>query len=194
LLSPDLQQIIAHIHTAALEYDESVKHVPGAPAPTFLIDGPSGSGKTTLSNEIESQWKSAVKLQVVHMDDLYPGWDGLGLGALHVLRMLQERSRGEDTHWQRYDWDAKSLREWHSVDAREPLLIEGCGSTPAGAQELSQVRLWVDAPEAVRKERALSRKGENFAEHWTQWDEQFEDYCVVHNPQARATLEVLSSE
>lgn len=194
MLSPDLQQIIAHIHSTALEYDESVKHKRRAPAPTFLIDGPSGSGKTTLSNEIEAHWNSAVKLQVVHMDDLYPGWDGLGSGAVHVLGMLQERSRGEDTHWQRYDWDTQELREWHSVDARVPLLIEGCGSSPRGTQELSQVRLWVDAPEALRKERALSRTGENFAEHWTQWDEQFAEYCVVHNPQGSATLQVLSSE
>ena len=194
MLSTDLEQILAHIHTAALAYDESVKHVPGAPAPTFLIDGPSGAGKTTLANEIESQWNSPGKLQVVHMDDLYPGWDGLGSGAVQALRMLQERSRGEDSRWQRYDWEKQVLREWHSVDAREPLLIEGCGSSPAGAKELSQVRLWVEAPEALRKERALSRTGENFAEHWTQWDEQFAEYCFVHTPQARATLQVLSSE
>lgn len=194
MFSPHLEQIIAHIHDTALAYNESVKHVRKAPAPTFLIDGPSGSGKTTLANQIEAHWNSAVKLQVVHMDDLYPGWSGLGRGSLEALRMLQERSRGEDTHWQRFDWVTESLAEWHSVDAREPLVIEGCGSSPTGAQELAQVRLWLDAPEALRKKRALSRTGENFAEHWSEWDEQFAAYCQVHNPQASATLEVLSSE
>lgn len=194
MFSPDLEKIIAHIHDTAMAYNESVKHVRKAPAPTFLIDGPSGSGKTTLANQIEAHWNSAVKLQVVHMDDLYPGWSGLGRGSLEALRMLQERSRGEDTHWRRYDWATESLAEWHSVDAREPLVIEGCGSSPTGAQELAQVRLWLDAPEALRKERALSRTGDNFAEHWSEWDEQFAAYCQVHNPQAGATLEVLSSE
>ena len=81
MLSPDLSQITAHIHERALAYDDVVKHDRRAPAPTFLIDGPSGSGKTTLAAEIEQHWNSAVKLQVVHMDDLYPGWDGLAEGA-----------------------------------------------------------------------------------------------------------------
>lgn len=194
MLSPDLAHIMAHIHSTSLAYNESVKHVRTAPAPTFLIDGPSGSGKTTLAQQIEAHWNSAVKLQVIHMDDLYPGWHGLGRGSMHALRMLQDRSRGEDTHWQRYDWTSGSLAEWHSIDAREPLLIEGCGSSPTGAHELSQVRLWLDAPLAIRKQRALSRNGENFAEHWIEWDKQFTEYCLVHNPQASATLEVLSSE
>ncbi|MDH6532731.1 uridine kinase [Aurantimicrobium minutum] len=194
MLSPDFEHIISHMHDTASAYLEAVKLVPGAPAPTFLIDGPSGSGKTTLARQIELRWNTEEKLQVVHMDDLYPGWDGLGRGSMQALRMLQERSRGEDTRWQRYDWESDSMSEWHSVEARVPLLIEGCGSSPKGAEELSQVRLWLDAPAAIRKERALSRTEENFAEHWTQWDEQFAEYCVVHNPQAVATRVVLSSE
>lgn len=177
-----------------LAYDETVKHSKGAPAPTFLIDGPSGSGKTTLAAEIEKHWNSAVKLQVVHMDDLYPGWDGLADGTATAMKMLTERAEGKDTHWQRYDWNLGSFTEWHSVDCLEPLLIEGCGSLFSGSEELSQVRIWLDAETQLRRERALSRTGENFEQHWTQWDAQFENFVSVHNPRALATLEVFSSE
>lgn len=194
MLSPDVEQIIAHIYTLSTSYNEGVKHSHGAPAPTFLIDGPSGSGKTTLAGEIERHWNSAVKLQVIHMDDLYPGWNGLAEGVLIAARMLRERAAGQDTHWQQYDWAAGKLTNWHSVDAREPLLIEGCGSTPQGAQNGSQVRLWLDAETELRRERALSRVGDNFAEHWSDWDAQFSEYVRIHNPQSVATLEVLSSE
>lgn len=194
MLSPDLTQITAHIHERALTYDDAVKHDRRAPAPTFLIDGPSGSGKTTLAAEIEQHWNSAVKLQVVHMDDLYPGWDGLAEGAAKALAMLTERATGADTHWQRYDWKTGSFAEWHSVDSLEPLLIEGCGSMSQESQSLSQVRIWLDAETELRRERALSRVGENFAEHWTQWDAQFENFVSLHNPRAIATLEVSASE
>jgi uridine kinase len=194
LLSPDLAQITAHIQQRALEYDAAVKHDRHAPAPTFLIDGPSGSGKTTLAAEIEKHWNSAVKLQVVHMDDLYPGWDGLAAGSATAAAMLTERAQGKDTHWQRYDWATEAFAEWHSVDSLEPLLIEGCGTLFAGSEKLSQVRIWLDADTELRRERALSRVGENFAEHWTQWDAQFENFIAVHNPRSLATLEVLASE
>ena len=194
MLSPDFTQITAHIQKLALAYDESVKHTKHAPAPTFLIDGPSGSGKTTLASEIEKHWNSAVKLQVVHMDDLYPGWDGLAEGTATAHKMLTERAEGKDTHWQRYDWNAEAFQEWHSVDSLEPLLIEGCGSMFAGSEKLSQVRIWLDAETELRRERALSRVGENFAEHWTQWDAQFENFVSIHNPRTLATLEVFASE
>lgn len=194
MLSPDIATIIAHLHQHALAYDEAIKHNRHAPAPTFLIDGPSGSGKTTLASEIEKHWNSAVKLQVVHMDDLYPGWDGLEQGTQKAMDMLSERSTGADTHWQRYDWTTEKFAEWHSVDAREPLLIEGCGSIAQGCQALSQVRVWLDADSELRRERALSRAGENFAEHWTQWDAQYVNFVSLHNPRALATLEVLASE
>lgn len=194
MLSPDLAQITAHIHERALAYDEAVKHNRHAPAPTFLIDGPSGSGKTTLAAQIEQHWNSAVKLQVVHMDDIYPGWDGLAGGTQTALAMLRERATGTDTHWQRYDWATEKFAEWHSIDAREPLLIEGCGSMMSGSESLSQVRIWLDAETELRRERALSRAGENFAEHWTQWDAQFENFVSLHNPQSLATLEVSASE
>lgn len=194
MLSPDFTQITAHIQKLALAYDEAVKHTKHAPAPTFLIDGPSGSGKTTLASEIEKHWNSAVKLQVVHMDDLYPGWDGLADGTATARKMLSERSEGKDTHWQRYDWNAGAFQDWHSVDSLEPLLIEGCGSMFAGSEQLSQVRIWLDAETELRRERALSRTGENFADHWTQWDAQFENFVSVHNPRTLATLEVFASE
>ena len=194
MLSPDLAQITAHIHERALAYDDENKHNSHAPAPTFLIDGPSGSGKTTLAAQIEQHWNSAVKLQVIHMDDIYPGWDGLTEGTQTALAMLRERAAGADTHWQRYDWATEKFAEWHSVDAREPLLIEGCGSMMSGSDSLSQVRIWLDAETELRRERALSRAGENFAEHWTQWDAQFENFVSLHNPQSLATLEVSASE
>lgn len=191
LLSDKEIAVINHIHSTGSEYTQSVSHVRKAPAPTFLIDGPSGAGKTTLSNVIETKWNSAVKLQVIHMDDIYPGWDGLAEASAVVLRMLTERSEGEDTHWQRYDWHKKELAEWHSVDAGEPLLIEGCGSMPLGVERYSQARIWCDASVEERKTRALSRGDEDFESHWDQWEELYSEFVLVNAPERIATIKLL---
>ena len=51
-----------------------------APAgvPVVTIDGYSGSGKSTLAAALERQLEG---WQILHLDDWYPGWDGLAEGA-----------------------------------------------------------------------------------------------------------------
>ena len=70
------------------------------------VDGPAGSGKTTLADALRRREPTAV---VVHMDDLFEGWDGLptvGAQLTTLLPPLAERFRpdlivsqhGCDTH------------------------------------------------------------------------------------------------
>lgn len=183
MLSPDLELIMSHLREQAF-----------SPAPTFVIDGPSGSGKTTLAAEIEQQWGRTTPLQVIHMDDLYPGWSGLAQGAHTAEELMRERALGKDVPWQRYDWGREEFTETFVVLAHLPLLVEGCGSLSSGVEDLTQARLWLGADDELRRERALSRAGENFAEHWNEWDAQFEHFVALHNPQSHATLEVSASE
>lgn len=130
------------------------------------IDGPSGSGKTTLAEEV----RQALDCPVVHMDDLFPGWDGLaeapGLLTEQVLRPL---AQGTDAGYRRWDWTASCWGERVEV-ARTPLLVvEGCASTVRPAAEFIAVRVWVEAARAVRMARGLARDGEAYRPHWQRW-------------------------
>jgi uridine kinase len=46
-----------------------------------LVDGPSGSGKSTLADALVRDGDPAALLppgaQLLRLDDVYPGWDGL---------------------------------------------------------------------------------------------------------------------
>lgn len=156
-------------------------------APTVLIDGPSGSGKTTLAELISRSWPTTQELYVLHMDDLYPGWDGLHEAASMVSSILSLRSHGESAMWQRYDWPSGHIAEWHEISPEFPLLIEGCGSISSGAELISDVRIWCDAPVAIRQQRALSRGGENFDQHWDSWERKYLDFQRLHRPENIAT-------
>ncbi len=62
----------------------------------IALDGPSGAGKTTLARGVELALEPVAPVAVVHMDHLYPGWDGLarGPGAAHHAGAGAARPRG----------------------------------------------------------------------------------------------------
>ncbi len=59
----------------------------------IALDGPSGAGKTTLARGVELALEPVAPVAVVHMDHLYPGWDGLARGpGLLTTRRCWSRS------------------------------------------------------------------------------------------------------
>jgi pantothenate kinase-related protein Tda10 len=56
----------------------------------LCIDGPAGSGKTTLAGEVAAEAMAEMSVAVVHLDDVYPGWDGLAEGVRGASAELRE--------------------------------------------------------------------------------------------------------
>lgn len=125
------------------------------------VDGPAGSGKTSLASDLDSP--------VVHMDDLYPGWDGLPAVGVHVLGLLEPLSRDEPGRYRRYDWRAGEYAEEHVVEPAPLLVLEGVGSGGLAWSAWITTLVWVEAPYEVRMRRGLDRDGEAFAPHWERW-------------------------
>ena len=52
------------------------------PAPVIIaIDGRSGTGKTTLAIELAARLRNHHKVALFHLEDIYPGWNGLTAGV-----------------------------------------------------------------------------------------------------------------
>ena len=66
----------------------------------MLIDGRSGTGKTTLGEALATE----LGAQLVHLDDVYPGWDGLSAAASAVV----EDVLGAPSGYRRWDWDPRN--------------------------------------------------------------------------------------
>jgi uridine kinase len=161
--------------------------------PVILIDGPSGAGKSTLADALVVAWPTEEAPQLVRLDDIYPGWKGLDAAAVHLTeRVLRPRHNGAPSAWQRYDWAAGEAAEWNPVSASRPLIVEGCGALAAANATLSDIRVWLDADDGVRKRRALARDGDAFAAHWDQWQREWDAYCNRETPERWSTIRLFS--
>ncbi len=159
--------------------------------PVVLIDGQSGAGKSRLAAALVRQWPSAGRVQLVALDSIYPGWDGLGSGV-EIARqdILVPHARGLMGVWRRHDWETDAPAEAHAVDPSLPLIVEGSGIITAHTRRLCDLAVWVDAPAEARKRRALERDGDTYRPHWDRWAAQEHAHILANEPERRATLVV----
>lgn len=134
------------------------------------IDGPACAGKSTLAALTATLLDDAP---VVAMDDLYPGWDGLADGVQVVVeKVLGPVSRGERAWFVRYDWVSKTHAETMIVPDHHYLVVEGVGSSVGAAARYADIRIWVDAPEEIRRTRGENRTEGGFDGQWQRWADQ----------------------
>lgn len=139
----------------------------GAPAsplavPVVTIDGYSGSGKSTLAAALA---RLLPGWQVLHLDDWYPGWDGLAQGAEVARRIAADLREGRASSYVTWDWETNTSGLAVEVPLA-PTIIEGCGAWDADAD----LSVWIADPgEAERRRRALARDGATYAPHWQRW-------------------------
>lgn len=142
-----------------------------------LIDGRSGSGKTELARAMVTDWKGA---QLVRLDDLYPGWDGLATGSAAVPTILSTH------HWRAWDWATNRPGDRHELDPTRPIVVEGVGAISVASVPFADYAIWVELDPETRKVRALDRDGDAYAPYWDRWAAQEVDFIERENPQALA--------
>lgn len=162
---------------------------PCGPVTVVAIDGPSGSGKTTLAKGVSE----ALGAPVVHMDHIFPGWDGLAdaVGLL-VTQVLEPLARGERAAYRIWDWATDEWGGTAQVPETDLLVIEGCASSVGPAGEYAAVRVWLEAPLEERMRRGLARDGEAFRPHWERWAAQEAELFTRDGTREKAHL-VLST-
>ncbi|MGV9801564.1 hypothetical protein ACWDTP_26300 [Mycobacterium sp. NPDC003449] len=166
--------------------DDLVRRLTSTAATTVLIDGRSGSGKSTLAGQLCRNWSGS---ELVRLDDIYPGWDGLRWATEHTrAALLQPRAEGRPGRWRRWDWTNRIPGTWQVVEPTTRLVVEGVGILTASSRSLADLAVWVDADDADRKRRALRRDGESYAPHWDRWAVQEDEFIRTHEPRRHADL------
>lgn len=150
------------------------------------VDGPSGSGKTTLGRRLAA---AAGGAPLVHMDDLYPGWDGLEEAVPRLVgQVLEPLAAGRPARWRRWDWTAHRYAEEHEVPAAPLVVVEGVGSGARACAAHLSLLVWVEVPQPVRLARGLARDGEAYRPHWERWARQEQAHFAREGTRERADV------
>ncbi|MEV7630933.1 hypothetical protein AB0N64_00840 [Microbacterium sp. NPDC089318] len=171
---------------------EAIRAV-SASNPVVVIDGRSGAGKSSLAARVARAWPLTTPVQLLALDSVYPGWNGLERGAeIAHESVLRPHGRGLIGIWRRWDWEREEEAEAHAVDPALGLVVEGCGALTPASAALADVTVWVDGPRDSRRRRALERDGDGFRSHWDMWAAQEDAHIARHEPQRLAQLSIVT--
>jgi uridine kinase len=92
-----------------------------------------------------------------------------GSGPVLHEQVLAPLSEGRSGSYRRYDWHREEHAESRAVPVTDVLVVEGVGSWRREHAGLVTVLVWVEAPAAVRLERAVRRDGAHLAPHLLRW-------------------------
>lgn len=171
-MDTELNELVSAIRTAAPDRRAVV-----------LIDGRSGAGKTVLAEALAPR----LDAQLVSLDDLYPGWEGLEAGsdAVHET-VLRDRAPG----WTRWDWAAARTAEWHPLDPDRAIVVEGCGALSRANRTLATFGIWIDLDAAERRRRSNDRDHGRFDRYWQPWAQQEDAFIAREHPRELADLRI----
>ena len=175
---------------ARVRYDELVETIqsrlPACGSTTVVaVDGPSGSGKSDLADRLARRLGSPI----LRVDELVPGWHGLAAMPPVVAReLLEPLAAGEVATVRRWNWVDDRPGELLDVLPSPFLVLDGCGSGSRVIRPYLSLLLWVDAPEEIRRARAMARDGEVYAPWWDVWAAQERELFAAEQTKAAADL------
>lgn len=155
------------------------------------LDGRSGSGKTTLAQQLRHELEAGGHtVSVVHLEELYPGWDGLAATPALARKWVLEPLRvGAPARFRRWDWNRDEFAdEWWPVPAADVVVVEGVGALSPDLRPYLDVSIWLSLDAAERYERAMRRDGDLYRPHWQRWAAQEDEYLREENPAGFADL------
>jgi len=126
----------------------------------LAIDGVAGSGKTTLASRLCGDLKSC---QVVHMDDLYEGWnDPLSqrLTAKVIRELLEPFNQQIPIRYQKFDWILNRFDKFEDLKTSNILILEGVGSGQREFRKYLSKTIWVEYDPSQGFDRVIARDGE----------------------------------
>jgi uridine kinase len=149
------------------------------------IDGLGGAGKTTLAKKFAQELYGAP---IIQTDD-FASWENpLNWWPRLLEQVLEPLSRNQPGRYQRYDWDSRTLAEWHEVPVTKYLLIEGVSASRNAFQPFLAFSIWVETPREERLRRGLERDGEDARSLWDEWMTEEDKYVSLEQPARRADI------
>ncbi|MEI7722347.1 MAG: hypothetical protein WCI86_01325 [Actinomycetota bacterium] len=156
--------------------------------PIIAIDGPAGAGKTTLAHEIYLALSLKMSVTVIHMDDLYDGWDNaLGADLSAILKYLvNQHQKSSSAQIKRYNWSTSSFGESENIEPADLLILEGVGSGDKSLQDDLAALIWIDIDPEIGVMRVIDRDGYQVEDEMKKWLGTQQEYFSQHSTREKA--------
>ena len=156
--------------------------------PVIAIDGPAGAGKTTLAHEIFLALSPKMSVNVIHMDDLYDGWDNALTDDLtQILCYLSAQHQNQvPTKISRYNWATSSFDPAEEIAPADLLILEGVGSGDKSLQDQFAALIWIDIDPEIGVQRVIDRDGPGVENQMQKWLGTQQQYFSQHSTREKA--------
>lgn len=137
----------------------------------YAIDGPAGAGKTTYAATLEAELATIGTVKVIHMDDLYSGWENALSDELAALLVLIAKAHlaKEEFVIKKFNWHTMEFGAEESVAPTDFLIIEGVGAAQEVMREAGAKTYWLDIEAKIGLQRVLKRDGAQIEAQMRQW-------------------------
>ena len=161
----------------------------------LAIDGPAGSGKSTLAGEIARAFAGTYEIEVIHLDELYNGWDNALSEELflRIAQLIAAQRAGKATDLAIYYWSAAAFSGSREVKAVQFLIIEGVGSSSHLLHANLTTSIWLDIEQSVGLARVLERDGDEIRCEMVKWQKMESEYFARDLTRERADF-ILSTQ
>ena len=137
----------------------------------YAIDGPAGAGKTTFAAKLEAELSVNGSVRVIHMDDLYNGWDNALSNPLAEIldRISTAHIAGRESVIKIFNWHTMAFDREERITPTDYLIIEGVGAAQQIVRETGATTYWLDIEPEIGLQRVLDRNGAHIEAQMRQW-------------------------
>ena len=139
--------------------------------PILAIDGPAGAGKTTLAEHLSAALALKYAVAIIHMDDLYNGWDNaFDFHLKDALISIVEAHRAKrEISLSRFDWHKNEYGAAEKLAPADLLILEGVGSSHSAIRQHLTASILIDVDRNIGLERVLHRDGDALSDQMNTW-------------------------
>ncbi|GDX20776.1 hypothetical protein LBMAG08_00030 [Actinomycetes bacterium] len=137
----------------------------------IAIDGRAGAGKTTLAARLFEELSLDKTVEVIHMDDLYNGWEkALDEGLTKTLESIVKSHHNKVAfEIEIFNWHSMSFDSKEVINPVDILILEGVGAGQKVVRDAGATLYWLDIDAEVGIQRVLNRDGNQIASQMKQW-------------------------
>jgi uridine kinase len=137
----------------------------------LAIDGPAGAGKTTFAAKLEAELSVKGTVRVIHMDDLYNGWENALSNPLSEIldRISTAHLAGREFVIKIFNWHTMTFDREEKIAPTDYLIIEGVGAAQQIVRETGATTYWLEIEPEIGLQRVLDRDGAHIEVQMRQW-------------------------